>query len=714
MKYSYLLYAGLVSLFFLTANAASVSPTDLQAMKKFAADEGAVRVSITLDRIRPLESDPNQDAVFMRNINLRKERLLAELGDQVFRGGSWTSPTGQIGLTLRPRGIAMLESSQNALSFQIDTSEKMRRMAHDIDGSLSTLKAAIKANGQAEAEIILAVASARYEILKDGTTKIFSTPEMEAEVRQLSAKIVDAVIDSPNFKNTVRRSETIPVAVIANVDLAALIALQDDRAVRALRPLGYKDPRPATWSPWAMEDALREGEVEVGITLRGGLLYTNKVGWNSAAGRNQARANRQALQEILGDAGIKKPEGTDAHDTLGTAYARLTPDQFARLQGNNDARILAVTANRAIGEKAINISVPMINAPAAWLSGVRGADQTIVVMDEGIRKSHDMFNVFGFTKVVAEDCFGSRSGNYRSPCVDADLFGDSPANTPNSGEPFSNIIECQLIDLTRCGHGTWMASIAAGRSTASVDGGFMQGVAPDAKLHSINIFSYNTITFPRVQPKFFATDLERAVVSVYTLAGANDPDPDNPAKMIINLSVVSVPTHGSDCDSLYSVPLNNYLGFVVSAGVPVISSTGNYGIRNGISYPACSQNVIKVGAVPNDGIGLTPASYSNLAPSTNYSTPIFLAPGGEKPAYGVPVTGAGRVSDSETLSGAGTSQAAAHVSGMAALFKGRFPTANVQDFIAWINAYASVPVEVNLPAGLHVFRRVNYSSGGSY
>ncbi|MFN9470592.1 S8 family serine peptidase [Acidovorax sp.] len=216
------------------------------------------------------------------------------------------------------------------------------------------------------------------------------------------------------------------------------------------------------------------------------------------------------------------------------------------------------------------------------------------------------------------------------------------------------------------------------------------------------------------QAAYHLMDLDFALERVVYLSGAVNTHPDSPAQMIVNMSIHTTATYGSDCDAAAgAVSHQTWMDFLYSAGVPIISITGNHGLLNGISHPACSENVIKVAAVPNDGVGMTRASYSNLAAPSNYTKPIFFAPGGLKSQLGgPPVVGAGRASTTATFSGGGTSQAGAHVSGLAALFKSRYPTAGVDAFIDWVNDYASVPMSVTIPAGTFQYRRVAYSTGG--
>lgn len=697
----------------ISVNASNVDPVELAEMKKIAFEEGAVRVAIVASKSALPPTTANDYPVLSRDLKTRTDSIKAELGAYMYRGGSWSSPTGQFGLTLKAEGLAILERSPNVISFRRDTSEKTRSTAHDLDGSLSALKKIIKQNGSAAAEVVLNSATVQYQILPDATTKIIPSKELDEESERLISQIKAAGLESSRFVDSISKSPSNPALVLAEIDLPTLITLQSHPAVRSLRPLGYKDPRVATWSSWALEDAEREGTVEVTIMIRGGLFYTTKIRWNSPAGRNQAKANHQALTEVLANAGIKAQPEQSARDTIGSAHVRLTPAQYKRLKGNDDPRILEVAANRLGGVKGLSGSVPLVNAPTAWSSGFTGTNQAIVVIDEGIRKSHEMFSMNGATKIIGEDCYGTRTiSGWRSVCPNPNDNWDSPVGTPNSGEPNPNIANCLNVDFSQCDHGTYMASIAAGIASPNVLGGALQGVAPGAQLYSMNVFSYNMTSTPK-QSGFHMSDLDFALERVVYLSGAANADPDSPAQMVVNMSIRSLPTYGSDCDAAAgAVWLQNWIDYLYSAGVPVVSITGNYGILNGISHPACSENVIKVAGVPIDGVGLTRASYSNLAAPSNFTKPIFFAPGGEKPEFGGPLVGAGRATATATFSGWGTSQAGAHVSGLAALFKSRYPVAGVDAFIDWVNDYASVPMSVSIPAGTFQYRRIAYSTGG--
>ena len=156
----------------ISVNASNVDPSELAEMKKIAMEEGAVRVAIVASKSALPPATANDYPVLSRDLKTKTDSIKAELGDYMYRGGSWSSPTGQFGLTLKAEGLALLESSPNVISFRRDTSEKTRSTAHDLDGSLSALKKLIKQNGSAAAEVVLNSATVQYQILPDATTKI--------------------------------------------------------------------------------------------------------------------------------------------------------------------------------------------------------------------------------------------------------------------------------------------------------------------------------------------------------------------------------------------------------------------------------------------------------------------------------------------------------------------------------------------------------------
>jgi type VII secretion-associated serine protease mycosin len=190
-------------------------------------------------------------------------------------------------------------------------------------------------------------------------------------------------------------------------------------------------------------------------------------------------------------------------------------------------------------------------------------------------------------------------------------------------------------------HGTYIATIIAGRGSGPGHGQGIIGVAPKAHILSVRVIlddsepgfeAYNT-------KSRFADAIGRGI---YYAVGHG-------AK-VINMSL------GSGQPTGY---LRSAVGYAIRKGVVVVASAGNNGSGSGFApylYPASFSGVISVAAATSGG---SRASFSEQNASV-----VLAAPG-----VGV----VGDVSDTEFLDGDGTSPAAAVVSGVAALIKSRYP-----------------------------------------
>jgi type VII secretion-associated serine protease mycosin len=190
-------------------------------------------------------------------------------------------------------------------------------------------------------------------------------------------------------------------------------------------------------------------------------------------------------------------------------------------------------------------------------------------------------------------------------------------------------------------HGTYIASLIAAHGSGPGDSMGVIGVAPGAKILSVRVIlddgepgmqAYN-------QDPQFADAIGKGIY--YAV--------DHGAT-VINMSL------GSEQPS---ASLRSAVAYAISKGVVVVASAGNSGTSGGFApyiYPASFTGVIAVAAV--DGTGAR-ASFSEQNASVELSAP------------GVDVIGGGP--DGEYIDAAGTSPAAALVSGVAALIRSRYP-----------------------------------------
>jgi subtilisin family serine protease len=195
------------------------------------------------------------------------------------------------------------------------------------------------------------------------------------------------------------------------------------------------------------------------------------------------------------------------------------------------------------------------------------------------------------------------------------------------------------------GHGTHVAGIAAAMDNSIG----VVGVAPGARLWAVKVLD-----------KSGAGALSDVIAGIdYITAHANEID-------VVNMSF------GCQCES---TALNSAVNNAVSAGITFVAAAGNSGTDASTFYPASNPNVIAVGAIADsDGKcgGLGPSTqYGNddtFATFSNYGPKVSIA------APGVNILSTYYGGTYTTLSG--TSMAAPHVAGAAALYKASHPNAS--------------------------------------
>ncbi|WP_103341920.1 S8 family serine peptidase [Amycolatopsis sp. CA-126428] len=261
---------------------------------------------------------------------------------------------------------------------------------------------------------------------------------------------------------------------------------------------------------------------------------------------------------------------------------------------------------------ALDVSVPQIGAPAAWQAGYTGRGVTVGVLDTGVRADHP--DLAG--KVVeAQDFTGTR---------------------PDAGD-----------DL---GHGTHVAGIIAGTGAAS--GGRYRGVAPDARLISGKVcVAYGCP--------------ESAVIAGMEWIA--------PKARVVNLSLGGDTTDGTDPVSQAVNALTSRYGtlFVAAAGNDRSLDLPEPGP---VVAPAAADAALAVGSVSAQD---TTSSFSNRgARLGDYAVKPDIAAPGE----GIVSARAEGTRDGDTAPVddnyarlSGTSMAAPHVAGSAALLVQRHP-----------------------------------------
>jgi len=237
-------------------------------------------------------------------------------------------------------------------------------------------------------------------------------------------------------------------------------------------------------------------------------------------------------------------------------------------------------------------STSTMGAVSAWASGWKGAGSTIAVVDTGVQSNHPYLTRNGSSKVIAEACFAS-------PCASGSLMAVTDAPRTGAGGPCSPA-------LSGCDHGTHVAGIAAGGTGASVP----SGVAPDATLVSINVFSeYTSTTSSRIGASTSSI--------LFALQWLDYNRARFPGLTAVNMSLGGSVKYSSYCDS--GNPLKAAIDNLLVAGVSTVIAAGNSGWADGVASPACISSAVTVGAV--DGVPDQTTYYSNDGPQLDLMAP---------------------------------------------------------------------------------------------
>ncbi len=291
---------------------------------------------------------------------------------------------------------------------------------------------------------------------------------------------------------------------------------------------------------------------------------------------------------------------------------------------------------------SLDHSLPLIGAPEIWnaLGGVGRAGEglKIAIIDSGIYIGNPFFNAAGFSYPPG---FPKGHTRYTTPKVIAARTYFRPDDPPALGEP--------VTPIDGIGHGTHVAGIAAGVANTQTPRGPLSGVAPRAWLMNYKVFyrpySGRVIAFtPEILASMEDAVADGADVCNGSWGGAADFAPE-------------------------SDPMVLAAEAMVRAGVAVAFAAGNDGsLPASVNSPAIAPHAIAVGSTTTDREGDRPdmlSAFSSRGPGLGLSLKPDLAAPGE----GIYSSFIGYFAFSS-----GTSMAAPHVSGAAALLRQLYPT----------------------------------------
>jgi serine protease AprX len=315
------------------------------------------------------------------------------------------------------------------------------------------------------------------------------------------------------------------------------------------------------------------------------------------------------------------------------AVAAVTPDGTVRLLGSK----FGENTYAADFDGALPHVLRSVGAEAFWASGYSGAGVDVALIDSG---------------VVPVDGLWSHEKLLHGP----DLSFESQSS--------------ELEHLDTYGHGTHMAGIIAGRdkrrprSLKSIDDRYFTGLAPEARILSVKVGAFDG-----------AVDVSQVLAAIDWVVQHKD---DNGLNVrVLNLSF------GTDSSQPYVLdPLAYAVEQAWKSGIVVVVAAGNDGNFVPLRDPAFDPFVIAVGASDTKGTETTAddgvATFSNC--DTSGRTVDLVAPGVSivslrNPGSYADVTYPSAQVGARFFKGTGTSQAAAVVSGAAALILSKYPSA---------------------------------------
>ena len=329
---------------------------------------------------------------------------------------------------------------------------------------------------------------------------------------------------------------------------------------------------------------------------------------------------------------------------------RLVANGFSvSLSSSNVVRLRALPGVQRVYEatgytpQAAN-TPQQIGAPALWGPGLEtaGSGVKIGIIDSGVNPDHPFFDPSAYSMPP-----GFPKGQQRfttAKVIVARVFPPKGAQAPSARVAF---------DDSDSNHGTHVAGIAAGNPDTPAAGRVVSGVAPKAYIGNYKVFvQTDSGLSPNANPPAIVAAIEAAVADGMDVINFSGGEPEIEASR----DVVALA-----------------LDAAAAAGVvPVVSAGNDYSDvgAGSVSSPANSVRAISVGAVE---IGGNPskrvhAGFSSVGPTT---VSLRLKPDVAAPGVGV----LSSVNDDwATLSG--TSMAAPHVAGAAALLVQRHPAWN--------------------------------------
>jgi subtilisin family serine protease len=393
------------------------------------------------------------------------------------------------------------------------------------------------------------------------------------------------------------------------------------------------DAAPAPTNPVSstVEDRIAEqGSATVLVTMRGEVPADD-----DPAAQLRLRGNKAALRDRLGDSASITPSTFERP----TRHILMTVDADDLEILRHDPAVEAVGENN-VYRLDLATSVGVMGAPVAWAEGFDGAGTSVAIIDTGVQADHPMFG----DRVIAQKCF-SGGGFFH---VSLESLCTGGAATGNTATPCSG--------TSGCSHGTHVAGIAAGSNGPASS---PSGIAPAADIVAVQAFT--RVNLPE------ACGGASACLLVFDVDLFAALDWVHANRVAFDIAAVNMSLGGGlfsgNCDTGGTHPtMKTKLDALRAGGVAPVVASGNDGVTNQMSSPACVSSAISVGAIQSETLAIAP--YSNSS-----STLDFVAPGSRNNSTGI----RSAITGSSYGNMHGTSMATPHVAGAFAVMKQAHP-----------------------------------------
>lgn len=414
-------------------------------------------------------------------------------------------------------------------------------------------------------------------------------------------------------------------------------------------------PDPAKLPPGIEKQIDRTGEAEIIVVLE-----TSDIDEYAKNLRKSLRVKNDT-REIIEEKAVLYKKKKDAvlnavapfshallHDYRVLPILHMQADRQAILKLLQMKEVLAVDENKSL-RHFLTESLPLIQATDAHTAGATGANTAVAVLDTGVDYTRSAFGTCTGGNVPGDCCSGVACDTLPPPIPPSPPPGCKVACVhdfaPNDGSP----------DVYPY-HGTNVSGIVA-------------GVAPDAHIIGLDVFNGNSAWY---------SDILNAINWVITNKGA------------YNIQAVNMSMGGDRLNS--PCPTDGLavgIANLKTAGITTAVSSGNDGYTSALSSPACAPDAVSIGAVYDSNVGSRTWTYVPCTDSTTAADQITCfsnsAPFLTLLAPGSVITAAG-----ESFSG--TSQAAPHVAGSAAVIQGQYGSALSVDEVVSRMKYSGVPL----------------------